>query len=152
MRYRRLILPLLVLLALCCACAGQETALQADYVLYFLTDEQTAHGSALSTEPYALPGEEAGMTYWTLLMPIQQLIAISICLGVLVGMRWGGSLGLAVGGAGVVLGLMLLAVTGLPFLLFPACLLLYGAVLLLSFTGRARKAWEEYRQGNTPEL
>ena len=67
-------------------------------------------------------------------------------------MRWGGSLGLAVGGAGVVLGLMLLAVTGLPFLLFPACLLLYGAVLLLSFTGRARKAWEEYRQGNTPEL
>ena len=99
-----------------------------------------------------LPGEEAGMTYWTLLMPIQQLIAISICLGVLVGMRWGGSLGLAVGGAGVVLGLMLLAVTGLPFLLFPACLLLYGAVLLLSFTGRARKAWEEYRQGNTPEL
>ncbi len=47
---------------------------------------------------------------------------------------------------------MLLAVTGLPFLLFPACLLLYGAVLLLSFTGRARKAWEEYRQGNTPEL
>jgi len=42
-----------------------------------------------------LPGEEAGMTYWTLLMPIQQLIAISICLGVLVGMRWGGSLGLA---------------------------------------------------------
>lgn len=41
MRYRRLILPLLVLLALCCACAGQETALQADYVLYFLTDEQT---------------------------------------------------------------------------------------------------------------
>ncbi len=99
-----------------------------------------------------LPGEEAGMTYWTLLMPIQQLIAISICLGALVGMRWGGSLGLAVGGAGVVLGLMLLAVTGLPFLLFPACLLLYGAVLLLSFTGRARKAWEEYRQGNTPEL
>jgi len=62
------------------------------------------------------------------------------------------SLGLAVGGAGVVLGLMLLAVTGLPFLLFPACLLLYGAVLLLSFTGRARKAWEEYRQGNAPEL
>ena len=59
MRYRRLILPLLVLLALCCACAGQETALQADYVLYFLTDEQAAHGSALSTEPYALPGEEA---------------------------------------------------------------------------------------------
>lgn len=99
-----------------------------------------------------LPGDEAGMTYWTLLMPIQQLIAISICLGALVGMRWGGSLGLAVGGAGVVLGLMLLAVTGLPFLLFPACLLLYGAVLLLSFTGRARKAWEEYRQGNTPEL
>ena len=99
-----------------------------------------------------LPGDEAGMTYWTLLMPIQQLIAISFCLGALVGMRWGGSLGLAVGGAGVVLGLMLLAVTGLPFLLFPACLLLYGAVLLLSFTGRARKAWEEYRQGNTPEL
>lgn len=98
------------------------------------------------------PADDRWLTYLLLLMPIQQLIAISICLGVLVGMRWGGSLGLAVGGAGVVLGLMLLAVTGLPFLLFPACLLLYGAVLLLSFTGRARKAWEEYRQGNTPEL
>lgn len=97
-----------------------------------------------------MPGDEAGMTYWTLLMPIQQLIAISICLGALVGLRWGGSLGLGVGGAGAVLGLMLLAATGLPLLLFPACLLLYCAVLVLSFTGRARKAWDEYRQGNTP--
>ena len=60
--------------------------------------------------------------------------------------------GVRMNNAIVLLGLMLLAVTGLPFLLFPACLLLYGAVLLLSFTGRARKAWEEYRQGNTPEL
>ncbi len=57
MRYRRLILPLLVLLALCCACAGQETAQQADYVLYFLTNEQAAHGPALGTEPYS-PLEE----------------------------------------------------------------------------------------------
>lgn len=97
-------------------------------------------------------GDEAGMTFWSLLMPTQQLIAIAICLGVLVGMRWGGSLGLGVGGAGTVLGLMLLAVTGLPILLYPVCLLLYLVVLILSFTGRAKKAWEEYRQGNTPEL
>lgn len=99
-----------------------------------------------------LPTDEAGMTYWTLLMPIQQLIAISICLGALVGLRWGGSLGLGVGGAGAVLGLMLVAATGLPLLLFPACLLLYAAVLLLSFTGKARRAWDEYRQGNDPEI
>ena len=92
------------------------------------------------------------MTFWSLLMPTQQLIAIAICLGVLVGMRWGGSLGLGVGGAGTVLGLMLLAVTGLPILLYPVCLLLYLVVLILSFTGRAKKAWEEYRQGNSPEL
>lgn len=97
-------------------------------------------------------GDEAGLTFWTLLMPIQQLIAIAICLGALVGMRWGSSLGLAVGGAGTILGLMLLAVTGLPVLLYPTCLLLYSAVLLLSFTGRAKKAWDEFRQGNDPEL
>ena len=85
-------------------------------------------------------------------MPVQQLIAISICLGALVGMRWGGPLGLATGGTGTVLGLMAVAVTGSALLIYPLCLLLYGAVLLLSFTGRARKAWEEYRQGNNPEL
>ena len=85
-------------------------------------------------------------------MPIQQLISISFCLGTLVGMRWGGSLGLAVGGAGVVLGLMVVAVTGLPLLLYPLCLILYIIVLVLSFTGKAKKAWEEYRQGNSPEL
>ena len=77
-----------------------------------------------------LPGDEAGMTYWTLLMPIQQLIAISICLGALVGLRWGGPLGLATGGTGTVLGLMAVAVTGSALLIYPLCLLLYGAVLL----------------------
>ena len=99
-----------------------------------------------------LPGEEAGMTYWTLLMPIQQLIAISICLGVLVGMRWGGSLGLAIGGTGAVLGLMTVAVIDSALLLYPLCLVLYAGVLVLSFTGKAKKAWDEYRQGNDPEL
>lgn len=98
------------------------------------------------------PGGEQWLTLWEVLMPIQQLIAISLCLGALVGMRWGGSLGLATGGAGVVLGLMVVAVTGLSLLLYPVCLLLYALVLVLSFTGKAKKAWEEYRQGNTPEL
>ena len=91
-----------------------------------------------------VPTDERWLTFWEVLMPVQQLIAISICLGVLVGMRWGGS--------GTVLGLMAVAVTGSALLIYPLCLLLYGAVLLLSFTGRARKAWEEYRQGNNPEL
>lgn len=97
-------------------------------------------------------GGDQWLTLWEVLMPIQQLISISFCLGTLVGMRWGGSLGLAVGGAGVVLGLMAVAVTGLPLLLYPLCLILYIIVLVLSFTGRAKKAWEEYRQGNSPEL
>ena len=99
-----------------------------------------------------LPGEEAGMTYWTLLMPIQQLIAISFCLGTLAGMRWGGSLGLAIGGTGEVLGLMTVAVIDSALLLYPLCLALYAGVLVLSFTGKAKKAWDEYRQGNDPEL
>lgn len=97
-------------------------------------------------------GGDQWLTLWGVLMPIQQLIAISLCLGFLVGMRWGGSLGLAVGGAGVVLGLMAVAVTGLTPLLYPLCFILYAVVLVLSFTGRAKKAWEEYRQGNSPEL
>lgn len=97
-------------------------------------------------------GDEAGLTFWTLLMPIQQLISIAVCLGALVGMRWGGSLGLAVGGAGVILGLMAVAVTDMPLVLYPSCFILYIIVLVLSFTGRAKKAWEEYRQGNSPEL
>lgn len=97
-------------------------------------------------------GGDQWLTLWEVLMPIQQLISISFCLGTLVGMRWGGSLGLAVGGAGVVLGLMAVAVTGLPLLLYPLCLILYIIVLVLSFTGKAKKAWEEYRQGNSPEL
>ena len=91
---------------------------------------------------------EGWLTAWGILMPIQQTVAISLALGALVGMRWGGSLGLAVGGAGVVLGLMVVAVTDMAFLLYPVCLLLYGLVLVLSFTGKAKKAWEEYRQGN----
>lgn len=98
------------------------------------------------------PADERWITFWMVLLPIQQLIAISICLGGLVGLRWGGSLGLAVGGAGAVTGLMIVAVTDMTFLLYPLCLLLYGAVLLLSFTGKAKKAWDEYRQGNDPEL
>jgi len=97
-------------------------------------------------------GDEMGLIFWSLLMPIQQLIALSICLGTLVGMRWGGSLGLAVGGAGVVLGLMAVAVLGLGIFLYPVCILLFALVLVLSFTGKAKKAWDEYRQGNTPEL
>ena len=56
------------------------------------------------------------------------------------------------GGAGLILGLLPVAATGVPILLYPACILLFGAVLVLSFTGRARRAWEEYRQGNAPEL
>lgn len=56
MRYSRLIPPLLALLALCCACSKKQAAVEADYVLYFLADEQTAHGPALGTEPY-LPRE-----------------------------------------------------------------------------------------------
>ncbi len=99
-----------------------------------------------------VPTDERWLTFWEVLMPVQQLIAISICLGALVGLRWGGPLGLATGGTGTVLGLMAVAVTGSALLIYPLCLLLYGAVLLLSFTGRARKAWEEYRQGNDPEL
>ena len=95
---------------------------------------------------------EAGSTFWALLMPAQQLIALSFCLGTLVGMRWGGPLGLAIGAVGLMLGLMPVAVTGLPILLYPVCILLFAAVLILSFTGKARKAWEEYRQGNSPEL
>ena len=98
------------------------------------------------------PGGDQWLTLWGVLVPIQQLAAISFSLGVLVGMRWGGSLGLAVGGAGVVLGLMVVAVTDLSLLLYPLCLILYALVLVLSFTGKARRAWEEYRQGNTPEL
>lgn len=99
----------------------------------------------------AAPGGEQWLTLWGVLVPIQQLAAISFSLGVLVGMRWGGSLGLAVGGAGVVLGLMVVAVTDLSLLLYPVCLILYALVLVLSFTGKAKKAWEEYRQGNSPE-
>lgn len=98
------------------------------------------------------PADDRWLTLWMVLIPIQQLIAISFCLGALVGIRWGGSLGLAVGGAGVVLGLMVVAVTDMSFLLYPVCLILYGVVLLLSFTGKAKKAWEEYRRGNSPEL
>ena len=97
------------------------------------------------------PGGDQWLTLWGVLVPIQQLAAISFSLGVLVGMRWGGSLGLAVGGAGVVLGLMVVAVTDLSLLLYPLCLILYALVLVLSFTGKAKKAWEEYRQGNSPE-
>ncbi|MCI9510011.1 MAG: hypothetical protein HFF10_09780 [Angelakisella sp.] len=97
------------------------------------------------------PGGDQWLTLWGVLVPIQQLAAISFSLGVLVGMRWGGSLGLAVGGAGVVLGLMVVAVTDLSLLLYPVCLILYALVLVLSFTGKAKKAWEEYRQGNSPE-
>lgn len=89
---------------------------------------------------------------WGIFVPMQQLIAISFCLGTLVGMRWGGSLGLAVGGAGVILGLMAVAVTDMPLVLYPSCFILYIIVLVLSFTGKAKKAWEEYRQGNSPEL
>lgn len=99
-----------------------------------------------------LPGDETGLTFWSLFMPVQQLIALSLCLGALVGMRWGGSLGLAVGGAGAVLGLMAVAATGISLLLYPVCILLFVLVLALSFTGKAKKAWDEYRQGNTPEL
>lgn len=98
------------------------------------------------------PADDRWLTLWMVLMPLQQLIAISVCLGALVGLRWGGSLGLAVGGTGAVLGLMVVAVTDMAPLLYPVCLLLYGAVLVLSFTGKARKAWEEFRQGNDPEL
>lgn len=98
------------------------------------------------------PADEGWITLWMVLMPIQQTIAIAVCLGVLVELRWGSSLGLAVGGAGAVLGLMVVAVTGMPFLLYPVCLLLYAAVLVLSFTGKAKRAWQEYRQGNDPEL
>lgn len=98
------------------------------------------------------PSDENWFTLWMILLPMQQMIAISFCLGTLVGMRWGGSLGLAVGGAGVVLGLMVVAVTDMPLLLYPDCLILYIIVLVLSFTGKAKKAWEEYRQGNSPEL
>ena len=59
MRYGRLIPPLLALLALCCACAQKEAVQESDYALYFLADEQTAHGPALETEPYLPPeGEE----------------------------------------------------------------------------------------------
>ena len=65
------------------------------------------------------PGGDQWLTLWGVLVPIQQLAAISFSLGVLVGMRWGGSLGLAVGGAGVVLGLMVVAVTDLSLLLYP---------------------------------
>lgn len=97
------------------------------------------------------PADERWMTLWAVLMPIQQLIAISLCLGTLSGLRWGGSLGLAVGGSGVVLGLMIVAVTDMAFLLYPICLMLYGAVLILSFTHRDKKAWDVYRQGNNPE-
>ena len=97
------------------------------------------------------PGGDQWLTLWGVLVPIQQLAAISFSLGVLVGMRWGGSLGLAVGGAGVVLGLMVVAVTDLSLLLYPVCLILYALVLVLSFTGKAKKAWEEDRQGNSPE-
>ena len=97
------------------------------------------------------PGGDQWLTLWGVLVPIQQLAAISFSLGVLVGMRWGGSLGLAVGGAGVGLGLMVVAVTDLSLLPSPVCLILYALVLVLSFTGNAKKAWEEYRQGNSPE-
>ena len=97
-------------------------------------------------------GGDQWLTLWEVLMPIQQLISISFCLGTLVGMRWGGSLGLAVGGAGVVLGLMVVAVTDMAFLLYPICFILYIIVLVLSFTGKAKKAWDEYRRGNSPEL
>lgn len=98
------------------------------------------------------PADDRWLTLWLVLMPIQQVIAISVCLGVLVELRWGNSLGLAVGGAGAVLGLMVVAVTGLPALLYPVCLALYALVLVLSFTGKAKKAWDEYRRGNDPEL
>lgn len=97
------------------------------------------------------PADERWMTLWAVLMPIQQLIAISLCLGTLSGLRWGGSLGLAVGGSGVVLGLMIVAVTDMAFLLYPICLMLYGAVLILSFTHREEKALQEYLQGNDPK-
>ena len=40
-----------------------------------------------------VPTDERWLTFWEVLMPVQQLIAISICLGALVGLRWGGSLG-----------------------------------------------------------
>lgn len=97
------------------------------------------------------PADERWMTLWAVFMPFQQLIAISICLGTLSGLRWGGSLGLAVGGSGVVLGLMIVAVTDMAFLLYPICLMLYGAVLILSFTGKDKKDWDELCQGNEPE-
>lgn len=97
------------------------------------------------------PADERWMTLWAVFMPIQQLIAISLCLGALAGLRWGGSLGLAVSGSGVVLGLMIVAVTGIAFLLYPICLMLYGVVLILSFTGKAKKAWDLIRRGNKPE-
>ena len=98
------------------------------------------------------PADDRWLTYWLLLMPIQQLIAISFCLGTLAGMRWGGSLGLAIAGTGAVLGLMTVAVIDSALLLYPLCLVLYAGVLVLSFTGKAKKAWDEYRQGNDPEL
>ncbi len=44
------------------------------------------------------PADDRWLTYWLLLMPIQQLIAISFCLGTLAGMRWGGPRGAALGG------------------------------------------------------
>ena len=109
----------------------------------------TVLGTALAVAalgPEALLGEE-GLTWWELMMPAQQLIALALTLGVLTGLRWGGSLGLAIGGAGLILGLMPVAATGIPFLLYPVCILLFAAVLILSFTGKARRAWEEYRQG-----
>ena len=98
------------------------------------------------------PGGDQWLTLWGVLVPIQQLAAISFSLGVLVGMRWGGSLGLAIGGTGAVLGLMTVAVIDSALLLYPLCLVLYAGVLVLSFTGKAKKAWDEYRQGNDPEL
>ncbi len=114
----------------------------------------TAVGTALvavAMGPGAMTGEQ-GLTWWELMMPAQQLIALALTLGALAGLRWGGSMGLALGGAGLILGLLPVAATGVPILLYPACILLFGAVLVLSFTGRARRAWEEYRQGNAPEL
>ena len=98
------------------------------------------------------PGGDQWLTLWGVLVPIQQLAAISFSLGVLVGMRWGGSLGLAIGGTGAVLGLVTVAVIDSALLLYPLCLVLYAGVLVLSFTGKAKKAWDEYRQGNDPEL
>ena len=65
-----------------------------------------------------VPTDERWLTFWEVLMPVQQLIAISICLGALVGLRWGGPLGLATGGTGTVLGLMAVAVTGSALLMW----------------------------------